>query len=632
MLRLRTLAIPAALASLASAGALLLVWLVDLPFAVQHSLFMALIFISAASAWALLAGQGGQFSLGHAALFGLPAYGAYLLTSRLDWVPLLALGLSVLLVSAVGTALVAPTLKLAGPYFALVTLAVAEIARFVVNAARETTGGEDGRLLQPEGAGFFYLNPSDKSTFLVWAAVLAAATLFLTWMIIRSTVGVHLRALRDDEMVARSTGVHPRGARLLVFFLSGVICGVAGGVLAYSSGIVASEFLLSVHVSISILVFAVVGGIRSLLGPALGALVLMSADQYLRIKYGATIPNIYPIGYTAIFCLALFFAPAGVVPLASRLLDRSEGEAEDTVSWGYSKRQVLDGATTDAQEASMDLDAFDELLEQMSSLRVRENLSLSEPKKNGPILSARNLKKSFGAVKATDGLSLEVLIGERIGIWGPNGSGKTTLLNLFAGQLFPDEGEIWLSGKEVTGKAPEKRALLGLSRTYQQARLYDAQSAVHNLFAALSISIEKNPLWVGDRRVMERLALLALRAVGLPERTHRALAGSLSTGQRKRLELARCLVGVPPRVFMLDEPTAGIDKAGVPQMAALLRAVQHATGSGFVVVDHDLDFVREMSDRVVCLVSGDIVASIPAQDERFDQRISRVLEGDYVTE
>lgn len=249
------------------------------------------------------------------------------------------------------------------------------------------------------------------------------------------------------------------------------------------------------------------------------------------------------------------------------------------------------------------------------------------------LLRAEALVVHFGGVIALDGVDLCVSAGEVVGLVGANGAGKTTLLDCLSGHLRPLHGRVWLGDQEISRLGPGARARRGMIRTFQDARLFPTMPVP----AALALALERVGAPTGGvaglrapglRRVMgdvaaglglppssarERRRMVAASQlaaqVGL-ERAWDRLVGELSTGERKRLDLA-CAMGLQPRVLLLDEPSAGLSSAEVPGLVEVLRRVAAATGAGVVMVEHDLPLVWSVADRVVVLDAGQVVAEGP---------------------
>jgi len=227
------------------------------------------------------------------------------------------------------------------------------------------------------------------------------------------------------------------------------------------------------------------------------------------------------------------------------------------------------------------------------------------------LLTVSDVTKSFGGVVANRCVSFSVAPGELVGVIGPNGAGKSTLFDLITGFQRPDAGRVTFDGHDITALRPDRISHLGIARTFQKLRPFAGMTAIENVM----IGAFHNTSDVGTARVA---AQRALEAVGLGDRA-RAHARGLSTGQRKRLELARALA-TRPRLLLLDEVTGGVDQATVPGLIRLVREL-HETGLALVVIEHNMRVIMEISQRVVALQLGEVIADgRPAEIVR-DRRV-----------
>lgn len=601
------------IAGLVLGAALLALAAFELSFSLQHTLFLAFCFGAAATGWGLFAGFGGQFSFGHAAIFGLSAYGAYFLNHWWNVTPLYGVVIASVVTSIASLIFVVPALRLRGPYFALVTLALAEIARRWIETAREQTGGQDGKLLPFTGDGVLELSSRDKQDFVRWAAVLVVFSITVCWLFVRSRRGRELTAIRDEQDIAASTGVNTTYVKVIGFLVSAVLTGLAGGLYAYSSHIVSTDALLTATVSILILEVAVVGGIRSVFGPAIGAIFLISIQEFLRVRFGSSSPSAYRLVFAGIFGIMLFVAPSGLVGVAkSTVARRTHRKRRGSVA-------EVTGAADAARDTSLgnaSADGIQQLLRDLAPLERHAKITTGAVE-----LRADGLAKKFGAVTVNDDVSFKVAAMTTLGIWGPNGSGKSTLINVIGGQLAPDGGQITFGDDRVERLPPHRRAGLGIVRASQQAKLYDSQTVTDNLLVTIFSTKKLNPLRQRDHRRAHELVITAMDAVGLPPRLARQNAGELSTGQRKRLEIARVLVGHRPRLLLLDEPTAGVDAAGIPQLIEVLKALKIGTGASVIVVDHDIDFLLQVVDSFLFLERGRVLEQVAVNSDRLHDRL-----------
>ncbi len=227
------------------------------------------------------------------------------------------------------------------------------------------------------------------------------------------------------------------------------------------------------------------------------------------------------------------------------------------------------------------------------------------------LLTVSDVTKSFGGVVANRRVSFSVAAGELVGVIGPNGAGKSTLFDLITGFQRPDAGRVTFDGNDITALRPDRISHLGIARTFQKLRPFAGMTAIENVM----IGAFHDTSDVGTARVA---AQRALEAVGLGDRAG-AHARGLSTGQRKRLELARALA-TRPRLLLLDEVTGGVDQATVPGLIRLVREL-HETGLALVVIEHNMRVIMEISQRVVALQLGEVIADGPPAEIVRDRRV-----------
>jgi len=243
------------------------------------------------------------------------------------------------------------------------------------------------------------------------------------------------------------------------------------------------------------------------------------------------------------------------------------------------------------------------------------------------VLETRDLTKSFGMLRAVDGVSVQVHEGELVGVVGPNGSGKTTFLNLVTGYIRPDRGEIYYLGRPVTGLPSRVLAGMGLARSFQMPQLYLNLTALENMLLALAIAEGKGthpwqPLYTRER---ERTARRLLEQFGLLEYANRAVL-LLPEGVRKLLDVALS-VARRPKVLLMDEPTAGVSaRDKFPVMDVLVQAVRE-NGVTALLVEHDMDVVERYTERVLVFFEGRILADGPPQQVLQEREVRRAVLG-----
>ena len=245
------------------------------------------------------------------------------------------------------------------------------------------------------------------------------------------------------------------------------------------------------------------------------------------------------------------------------------------------------------------------------------------------LLQVGDLKKSFGALRATDGVTLQVRDGETLAIIGPNGAGKTTLIGQLAGNLRPDAGSIRFAGEDITALPAPKRALRGLARSFQITSIFADFTALENV--ALAVQAHAGHSFRFWRAAMRDPALLApaqemLQTVGLEARAG-ALAANLSHGEHRQLELAMALAG-QPRLLLLDEPMAGMGSDESQRMIALLGTLKQR--HAMILVEHDMEAVFALADHISVMVYGRVIATGTPEAIRMNAAVREAYLGEDV--
>ncbi len=512
----------------------------------------------------VLIGLSGQMSIGQVAFQAIGAYTVALITAvapQLFW-PALALG--VLLAALGGFLLALPAVRLKGPYLAMITIAAAFVVEHAIIAWKGLTGGANG-IAQGSGVPLPWGDASAQA--LAGLIVLVAAAVFLAYAVFaRSRLGLALAAVRDSETAAAAIGLDTVALKCLAFAIAAGLAGLAGGFFAPLTGFISPE---SFPLSASILdVLAVMmGGTEAVLGPLYGAVVVVLLPEMLA---GLAEYRLLFVG--GLLLIALLIAPAGIAGALARWR-RGRGEAPAS------------------PPASLDLAAF---------------LAL-EPRREAA-LAAVGLTHTFGGLRAVADFSATFPAGAVTALIGPNGAGKSTVLNLLSGFYRADAGGIFLDGRAAGRLGAWQRARRGLARGFQTALLFDGLSARDNVLVAL-----RRGRAVGG---MARDIAGRLLAVAGFEGDPGALAGSLGPRARRQVEIARALA-LRPHVLLLDEPAAGLTTAERGPLARLIREIA-AAGVAVVLVEHDLAFVMEVSDQIVVLDRGQVIAAGPPEAIKAD--------------
>jgi len=557
-----------ALAALATAG---------LPAFYESFLYIIFSWIALATSWALLSGYAGYFSFGHGAFFGAGMYTTATLTTRFNvpflWTLLAAGVLAAALGAGIG-AVVFRVKRLRGELFGLLTLAITFVLGTIVLNTR--IDGGPGVFLSAVPLPRLLASPT--GTLYLLGLALALATVGAAYAIGRSRLGFGLFAIHDDEDVAEVEGVPTFRYKLVAFALSAGIAGVAGGIHAMYVGYVTVGETFSITVPLYVVLMSVLGGARHWLGPAVGATLIASS------LYAFTGGQQAVLGRAAValvLVLVILILPEGVVPAILRR-----------------RRPRMP-----AVEPAPALESHDAVA--------------GEPAATAPAaaLVAHDVWKAFGGIQALRGVSLQVGPGEIVGLVGPNGSGKTTLINVISGHYQTDRGRIALGEVTLSTRPAHEVAGLGVSRTYQIPRPFAHLSALDNVALAATFGAARcSP---GQARAEARRWL---EFTGLRRRAS-ALPHELNLHERKFLELARALAG-QPRVILLDEVLSGLNPGEIASAISLIRQIQ-ARGVAILFVEHLLRAVLALSDRLVVLNEGEVIATGSPHEA---MRAARVVE------
>ena len=466
------------------------------------------------------------------------------------------------------------TVRLSGHYLPLGTIAWG-IGLFYLFSKLEFLGRNDGiSAIPPLSIGSLKMLDPGTIYFAIWIAVLISA--LLTMNLLDSRTGRAIRALRRGHIAAEAFGVHTPRAKLLVFIYAAVLAGLSGWLYAHFVR-AANPTPFGAQAGIEYLFIAVVGGAGYVWGGVLGAAIVVILKEilqsYLPIIFGGQ-GQLETIVFGILLVVLLQLAPTGVWPwLMARLPLRADRKRPDT---------------------SLTLPA-----------RAR---AAATP---AVLLQIDHARKQFGGVIAVNDVSFDVQAREIVALIGPNGAGKSTTFNLITGVLTASGGKISVLGKSIDNAPPQEIVKLGISRTFQHVKLVPDMTVLENV--ALGAHQRGHAGAIASMLRLDRAdeaKLLAeaarqIERVGLGEQINQ-LAGSLSLGQQRIVEIARALCA-DPILLLLDEPAAGLRHMEKQQLAALLRQLRDG-GMSVLLVEHDMGFVMDLADRIVVLDFGTKIA------------------------
>ncbi|AOK03381.1 branched-chain amino acid ABC transporter ATP-binding protein/permease [Burkholderia sp. AU28942] len=534
----------------------------------------------------LLTGVGGMTSFGQAAFVGVGAYATAFLTTRYGVSPWLALVVGVVLTALVALVLGAVTMRLSGHFLPLGTIAWG-LALFYLFGNLELLGKYDGINGIPALNLFGIELGSGRSLyFLIWAVVLAA--IVSVQNLLNSRPGRAIRALRGGGVMAEAMGVNTAWMRVVIFVYAAVLAAVSGFLYAHLQRAV-NPTPFGLNHGIEFLFMAVVGGVSHVWGAVLGAAILTVLQDYLQTllpKLLGSEGNFEIIVFGVLMVLLLQYARQGVWPFVAKLFPRGP------------RAHVPDRADPLPQRP--------------------------KPVAGEPLLVVDNARKQFGGLVAVNDVSFDVKAGQIIGLIGPNGAGKSTTFNLVTGVLRPTGGTITFRGERIDGLTSRQIVRRGIGRTFQHVKLLPTMTVLENVAIGAHLR-GRTGVWrsVARLNAREEAQLLAeaarqIRRVGLEKHMYDE-AGSLALGQQRIVEIARALC-CDPTLLLLDEPAAGLRYQEKQQLADLLRRLK-GEGMSVLLVEHDMDFVMNLTDRLVVMEFGTRIAEGLPHDVQQDPAV-----------
>jgi len=527
----------------------------------------------------LLTGVVGLTSFGQSAFVGIGAYATAYLSTTLGWSPWANVFVGLALTLAAALVLGWITLRMSGHYLPLATIAWC-LALYYTMGNLDALGKYDGILgVPPIRLGGIDFTDGRRLYYLIWIIGLAAAWAMLN--LLDSRTGRAIRSLHGGKTMPEAMGIATFRYKVLVFVVAALLASLSGWLFAHFQRTV-NPSPFGIKFGIEYLFMAVIGGVGSIWGAFTGAAVVKLLEDQLQVllpRLIGTSGNFEIIVFGLALVLVLKYAPQGLWPqVASRFPARPR--------------------TRDWADAS--------------ALPERP-----KPAPGTPLLEVRSARKAFGGLVAVNDVSFDVRAGEIVGLIGPNGAGKSTLFNLITGVLAKTAGTIRFAGEDITRLSSRAIARRGLSRTFQHVKLVPGMTVLENVALGGHMRTGAGALRAmlrGDRAEERRLfreAERQLERIGLQAHLHEP-ASSLALGPQRLLEIARALCS-DPSLLLLDEPAAGLRANEKQALAKVLRQLK-AEGVTLLLVEHDMDFVMNLTDRIVVVEFGNkLMEGTPAE-------------------
>ncbi len=569
----------------------------------SHIVNLALFYVALTVSLNLILGYGGMASLSHAAFFCIGGYVSAIVTLQLSAHFLVGVVLAVAITMVVGGVLAAPFIRVKEEYVLLFTLSFQMVIYHLMMSMDGITGGDSGifGVPLPEILGW---SPESPVQFLPLMAAVLVLVYWIALKVTRSPFGRVLKGCREDDSAVSSLGKNVLKFKVTIFMVGTGVAAGMGAIFAHYTQFI-NPSIGSLDESILIIAMVVLGGTANLMGSAVGATLLIIIPEVLNFIPGAS-DLIVPLRgaiYGMLLIIFMRFRPEGLIPEYFHLRKRSV------------KEKIAQSAND-----------FDE------TVIGKEVLKTADVSQGKFVLEVKGLSKAFGGLKAVDDFSISLEQGKVTALVGPNGCGKTTAFNLITGFLRPDKGKIFFNGRDITNYSAHRMPQFGIVRSWQDVRIFKEMTVLDNILIARQnqpgerLSQLFFTPWKVKQEEAENLkkASTYLEAVGLVEK-RMELARDLSYAEQKLLAIARMLAS-DAWILLLDEPSSGVDPNWVDHFMKMIRNLARS-GKTICLVEHNLEVVRGVSDKVYFMAGGQRISQGSAEEVMADPELGEIYFG-----
>jgi branched-chain amino acid transport system permease protein len=570
----------------------------------------------------ILFGFTGLLSFGQGAFFGSGGMvAAYLLTILGFPYVTVAIFIGMIAAAVIGYLVGLIALRRTGIYFAMITVAIGEVFYFVeFNPLSAYTGGENGLPGVPPPSlylGFTTINFNSDNSLYAYLAFWFFIGMVIALRIVRSPVGAVLRAIRDNPLRAAAVGHNIHGYKLTAFVVAAAYAGFAGGLLGVMQGFMPPD-AFTFETSGQLVMQTAIGGAGTLFGPLLGATVWLYLSDFLQttLHIGATWKLVLGVIFVLLVCFLRRGLIGGIVDLYG-LLSGARKNAEPV------DKAPSAGVTAEEEQKAAAVALAHERRVAAMPARHRET-----DRKSGPILQASGLTKHYGGVAANSDINFTVNHGELRGIIGPNGAGKTTFFRMLTCEVPPTAGRIVFEGRDITGMTVTDVCQLGLTKSYQINQLFTRLTVRENLTIAALAALRgkfRLDLFKSLKSIpgLDEQVEHTLELVDLIARADRPVS-DLAYGEKRRLEVGLALA-TSPSLLLLDEPLAGMSPRERVETVRLLKSISQ--GRTMIIIDHDMDSLFELVERVTVLQEGRVLVEGTPGDIKGNAKVQEAYLG-----